>query len=201
MSVFSKIDRALEPLTCTVSDHPYLPENDEHQPSVRSIASHSKRAECFQVSGLCVPVLNDAGLFYQLGEDRHEGVLTVHALEQALCKILNMLDREWSEGILFEKVEHAHSVQLGHEARVTPVIKVLLQMDTFAGSISHAGTEMAPSRVTHLRLCGSCFFNVSSTLISILLASRYFWTARMTLIATFFLVSICLASTTLPKVP
>jgi hypothetical protein len=54
---------------------------------------------------------------------------------------------------------------------------------------------------TYFVFPGSCRRNVSKTLISILLASLYFWTALMTLMATLRLLSTFLASTTLPKVP
>jgi hypothetical protein len=48
---------------------------------------------------------------------------------------------------------------------------------------------------------GSLRRSASNTLISILLASRYFWTARITLMATLRRFSTFLASTTLPNVP
>lgn len=56
----------------------------------------------------------------------------MHAPQQTLCKVLDVLLREWLEPILLEKVEDAHPVQLGHQAGVTPEVKVLFEMDTFA---------------------------------------------------------------------
>lgn len=54
---------------------------------------------------------------------------------------------------------------------------------------------------TYFRFVGSRSRSFWSTRISILLASRYFGIARIILIATLVLVSVSMASTTLPKVP
>ena len=79
-----------------------------------------------------------------------------------------------------------------------PEIKVFLQMEAFADPSAYSHES---SRIDSLRIPTSCLFNVSNTRISILLASLYFGTARITLMATLFLVASSRASTTLPNVP
>lgn len=105
--------------------------------------------------------------------------------------------------ILLEEVEDAHPVQLGDQARVIPVIEHLLQMDALSApwSVLPMDPAMEPEWKAHLSLAGSFFLSACKTRTSILLASRYFCTARMTLMATLARVSRCLASTTLPNVP
>jgi hypothetical protein len=39
---------------------------------------------------------------------------------------------EWLEGILLEKVEYAHPVQLGDETRVIAKVKVFVEVDALA---------------------------------------------------------------------
>ena len=126
------------------------------------------------------------------------GSLTIDALKQTLCEILYMPGRERRKRVLFQEVKDAHAVQLRDETRVIAMIKLLFEVDTFAAGQPCPALDQ-PS--AYFRFDGSCFLRVSSTRISILLASRYFCTARMILIATFRLVEISRASTTLPNVP
>jgi hypothetical protein len=60
------------------------------------------------------------------------GPLTIHALEQTPRKVLDVFFWEWLEGILLEKVEYAHPVQLGDETRVIAKVKVFVEVDALA---------------------------------------------------------------------
>lgn len=75
------------------------------------------------------------------------------------------------------------------------------RLDVYIYCKTLSAHEKTSPNPTHWVFFGSCFFNASSTRISILLASLYFGIALMIFIATLRRVSICLASTTLPKVP
>lgn len=114
-------------------------------------------------------------------------------------KVLDVPLGERRKAVLLEKVEDAHAVQLRHDTGVIAIIKVFVEVDTFTARQRFPLTLR--KQATDNEFAGSCALSVSSTLISILLASLYFWTARMTLMATLRRDSICLASTTLPKVP
>ena len=121
--------------------------------------------------------------------------LTINTLQQTLCEILDMSFWERREWILFQEIEYTHPVQLWNDTGVIAMIKVFVHMDTMTM------VSLIIISETYFVFPGSCRRNVSNTLISILLASLYFWTALMTLMATLRLLSTFLASTTLPNVP
>ena len=121
--------------------------------------------------------------------------LTINTLQQTLCEILDMSFWEWREWILFQEIKYTHPIQLGDDTGVITMIKVFVHMNTMTI------VSLIMGSWTYFVFPGSCRRNVSKTLISILLASLYFWTALMTLMATLRLLSTFLASTTLPNVP
>ena len=100
--------------------------------------------------------------------------------------------------ILLQEVENAHAVQLCNQTWVIAMIELLLKVNTFA---ARQPCPVCRQLNAYFKFDGSCFLSVSRTRISILLASRYFCTARMILMATLCLVEISRASTTLPNVP
>lgn len=61
-----------------------------------------------------------------------EGGLTLHTLQQAPGKVLDMPFWEGLEAVQLEKVEHAHAIQLGDETWVVAEVKVLGEVDAFA---------------------------------------------------------------------
>jgi hypothetical protein len=122
-------------------------------------------------------------------------------------KVLDVRHRERDKVVLLEEVKDGRAEQLKDEADVVLVVKHLSQVDAFAederkwASVGQRWAG-AGARPTHFSLYGSPRLSSSRTRISILLASRYFWTARM--ILTAYLRSGLLRSThstTLPKVP
>jgi hypothetical protein len=58
--------------------------------------------------------------------------LTGNTSEQMPSEILDMLFRKRLESVALQKVEYAHPVQLGHQARVIAVVQVFVEVHTFA---------------------------------------------------------------------
>lgn len=105
-----------------------------------------------------------------------------------------MLRRERVESVVLQKVKDGLAKQLRDDADVIPEGESIQQMNAFAGgrSSSMEGSAQVAQllhtyspRHTHLSFLGSLALSVFNTLISIWLASLYFCTARMTLMATY----------------
>lgn len=55
--------------------------------------------------------------------------LTGNAGEELLGKLLNVRAREWNEAVGLEKVKHALSIEVSHDADVVPEIKAIAEVD------------------------------------------------------------------------
>jgi hypothetical protein len=121
--------------------------------------------------------------------------------------MLDMMRRKRVEFIFFQEVKYRLTEKLENHAYVISKIKPFKQMNAFAKEkvyLSIATHECARADLvglSYFRFSGSFSFNVLRTRISILLASLYFGTARMTLTAQYRRRTRSQHSTTLPNVP
>jgi len=124
--------------------------------------------------------------------EKRKEKLTSDTGNELPSKVLDVSHREGSELVLLEEVEDGGSEEFEDEADVIPVIKAFHEMNAFAERRRKKERTRADrsARVveeeddaTHFSLLGSPFFSSFNTRISILLASLYFWTARMILTA------------------
>lgn len=134
---------------------------------------------------------------------------TSNTRQELSSEILDVRHREWHKVVLLEEVKDGRPKQLEDEADVVLVVEDLRQVDTFAEdrpkehwSKPFLAIDECSEGATHFSLYGSPRFSSFNTLISILLASRYFWTARMILTANLRSgLRRSAHSTTLPNVP